>query len=329
MNFKVLLTGSSGYIGSCFFETFKNKLSIFCLDYKKPHFLNNSQKKNFIKCNLLNKKKLEKIIRKIKPDLIIHLAAQSTVNENIKWESYYKNNIIATKNLIYLMNKYKIKKLVFSSTASVYKAKKNKISEKDKLYPVSKYGKSKLLTEKLIRKNKNINHVILRFFNVCSAIRKPLIGELHDPETHLIPVSISKVFNNDVIKIFGHKYKTKDGTCERDYIHIKDICYAIYSSLNLIMRKKKNYILNVGNGKTISNLKIIKILKKFFKKKIKFKYTSKRAGDNPRLFCDTRKAKKIINWKSKNSKITTILKDEILWHKYLTKNNVKRNLTSV
>lgn len=329
MRYKVLLTGSSGYIGSCFFQTFKNKLSIFCLDYKKPHFLNNSQKKYFIQCNLLNKKKLEKIICKIKPDLIVHLAAQSTVNEDIRWQSYYKNNIVATKNLIYLMKKYKVRKLVFSSTASVYKAKKNRLSEKDKLYPVSKYGKSKMIAENLIRKNKNINHIILRFFNVCSAIKKPLIGELHDPETHLIPVSISKVFNNDVIEIFGNKYKTRDGTCERDYIHIKDICYAIYSSLNLIMKKEKNYILNVGNGKAISNLQIIKSLKKFFKKKIKFKYISNRVGDNPRLFCDTRKAKKIIKWKSKNSKITKILKDEIRWHKYLIKHKIKRNLISV
>ena len=328
MKYKILLTGSSGYIGSCFNAIFHKKLDIYCLDQTKPNFFSNFKKKNFFKCNLLNKKKLENIIYKVKPDIIIHLGAQSTVNEKIKWSNYYRNNIKATKNLIEIMNKFNVRKLIFSSTASVYRAKKKKLSENDQLKPSSKYGKSKMLAENLIMKNKDINHIILRFFNVSSAIRKPIIGEFHDPETHLIPVSITKIFNDEVIEIFGNNYKTKDGTCERDYIHIKDICNAIYNSINLLLKKNNNYLFNIGNGKTISNLEIIKSLEKIFKKKIKFKFSHKRSGDNPRLFCDTKKAKKMINWNSKNSEITKIIKDEVYWYKFLVKNKIKRKLLS-
>jgi len=126
MKYKILLTGSSGYIGSCFNGIFHKKLNIYCLDQTKPNFFSNFKKKNFFKCNLLNKKKLENIIYKIKPDIIIHLGAQSTVNEKIKWSNYYRNNIKATKNLIEIMNKFNVRKLIFSSTASVYRAKKKK-----------------------------------------------------------------------------------------------------------------------------------------------------------------------------------------------------------
>ena len=326
MSIKILLTGSSGYIASCFNSLYQDKFSIYCLDKKKPKFYNKIKKGRFIKCNLLDQNKLKKVFKKIRPDLIIHLAAQSTVNEKIKWSEYYKNNVKVTKNILDVMRMFKIKKLIFSSTASVYKEKKNKILETDKLEPKSKYGKSKLIAENLIRKKKNIEHIILRFFNVCSALRKPLIGEFHDPETHLLPVSITKLFNNEIIEIFGKNYKSKDGTCERDYIHVKDVCRAVASSSMLLLKKSGNYILNVGNGNTISNLDILKALKKITKKNIKFKFIKKRKGDHPRLLCNTDKAKKIIGWDSKNSNLRKIILDEIFWNKYLQQRGMKRKL---
>jgi len=326
MRIKILLTGSSGYIASCFNSLYQSRFSIYCLDKTKPKFFNKIKKGKFIECNLLNKKKLEKIFKKIRPDLVIHLAAQSTVNEKIKWIDYYENNVKATKNILDVMKMFKVKKLIFSSTASVYKEKKNKILEIDKLKPNSKYGKSKLIAENLIRKYENINHIILRFFNVCSALRKPLIGEFHNPETHLLPVAITKIFNNEIIEIFGKDYQSKDGTCERDYIHIKDVCRAITNSSILLLRKNENYTLNIGNGKTISNLDIIRSLKKITKKNIKFKFIKKRKGDHPRLFCNTVKAQKIIGWNSKNSNLRKIILDEVFWNMHLQKKGIKRKL---
>ena len=329
MSIKIILTGSSGYIASCFNLLYQNRFLIYCLDKTKPEFFNKIKKGKFIKCNLLNHRKLNKIFKIIKPDLVIHLAAQSTVNEKIRWIDYYKNNVKATKNILDAMKISQTKRLLFSSTASVYKEKKTKISENDKLNPRSKYGKSKLIAENLIKKHKSINYIILRFFNVCSALRKPLIGEFHNPETHLLPVSITKLFNNQIIKIFGKDYKSKDGTCERDYIHIHDVCRAVSNSSKLLLKKNMNYTLNIGNGKTISNFDILKSLKKITKRNIKYKFVGKRKGDHPRLFCNTNKAKKIIGWNSKNSNLSKIILDEIFWNKYLQKKGVKRKLLNV
>ena len=153
-----------------------------------------------------------------------------------------------------------------------------------------------------------------------------MIGEFHNPETHLLPVSITKLFNNEIIEIFGKDYKSKDGTCERDYIHIKDVCRAVTNSSMLLFKKSENYTLNIGNGKTISNLEILRSLKKITKKNIKFRFVKKRKGDQPRLFCNTNKAKKIIDWNSKNSNLRKIILDEIFWNMYLQKKGIKRKL---
>tara|TARA_S200000501_G_scaffold321820_1_gene317464 strand:- start:262 stop:642 length:381 start_codon:yes stop_codon:yes gene_type:complete len=120
-----LITGCSGYIGGCLLNFFNSKQNIYGLDKKKPNRWIKIKKKNFYQCNLLDKKKLSKILNKINPDLIIHLAAKSTVNEKIKNIDYLKNNFVATKNLISIMNSLNINKIIYSSTAAVYKKKIN------------------------------------------------------------------------------------------------------------------------------------------------------------------------------------------------------------
>ena len=121
---KILVTGCSGYIGSCLLNFFNTNKNIYGLDKKKPSRWVKIKKKNFYQCNLLDKKNLSKILNKISPDLIIHLAAKSTVNEKIKNIDYLKNNFLATKNLISTMNSLDINKIIYSSTAAVYKKKK-------------------------------------------------------------------------------------------------------------------------------------------------------------------------------------------------------------
>jgi len=264
------------------------------------------------------------------PDTIINLAAKSTVNENILKKEYYSNNVLATKNLVYVMNKLKIKKLIFSSTAAVYHKNSNKIKENYKLKPISKYGKSKLEAELIIKKNKNIKHVILRFFNVASSISKPIIGEFHNPETHLIPISVSNALKNKTINIFGDDYLTKDGTCIRDYIHIKDICLAIKNSKNYLKNKRlQSLTFNIGNGKGISNKQILSNLKNILKKNLKIQYLKKRSGDQPILVCNINRAKKLIKWQPVNSRTKKILKDEIKWANLLIKKNVNRKILNV
>jgi UDP-glucose 4-epimerase len=322
---KILITGVAGYIGSSLNNYLYKKEKVYSLDKENPNKWTKFKKKFFFKCNLLNKKKLEKIIEKLKPDLIIHLAGKSTVNEKIPYQKYFLNNVITMRNLLSVMKKYKIDKIIYSSTAAVYNKKNNFIGENDKLNPISNYGKSKLKAERLLRKNKNLDFIILRFFNVSSSIPNPLIGEFHKPETHLIPTLIHKTLEKKKINIFGNNYKTSDGTCMRDYVHIIDICRAIIFSKNYLFKKKnKKIILNIGNGKAISIKQIINELKNNFKLNLKIKYIGRRKGDSPFLVCNINKAKKIIKWKPIYSKIIRILKDEVKWSKYLIKSNNKR-----
>ena len=165
---------------------------------------------------------------------------------------------------------------------------------------------------------------------MSSSIPKLKIGELHKPETHLIPISVTKSIKGETISIYGNNYSTNDGTCIRDYVHIKDICLAIIKSNNYLKNKRsKSSILNIGNGKGISNSQILSSLKKILKKKIKVEYLDRRKGDQPFLVCNVNKAKQLIKWNPDNSKIDKILKDEIEWANFLIKKNVNRKFLNV
>ena len=324
---KILITGSSGYIGSCLNNYLKNQKNVYLIDKVCPKKFD--KKKNFfIKCDLNNTVKLEKILRKIKPEVIIHLAAKSTVNEKIDKKKYIVDNIEATKNLIKVMLKLKINKIIFSSTAAVYDRNSKLLKENYHLKPISNYGKSKLYVEKIIQKNKKIKYVILRFFNVSGCIKNPLIGEFHNPETHLIPVAVFKALKKKIVNIFGKTYPTKDGTCIRDYVHIKDICSAIQKSV-YFLKKNKSLIVNIGGGKGISNQEVLKKLKRIINTDININFLKKRKGDHPFLVCNIDKANKLLRWSPKFSKIDNILRDEIRWSNFLIKKNIIRKYQSV
>ena len=315
---KILVTGANGYIGNCLYHYLKKKFMVIGIDKKI------ATNKNIYKCNILNMKKLDQILAKEKPKIIVHLAAQSLVDETINKQKYYRNNVIATNCLLQSMKKNNIKKIIFSSTAAVYQQSSKPLKENSKLKSLSTYAKTKLTCEKNILKQKKIKSVILRFFNVCSALKKPCIGELHNPETHLIPTIVYKAIYNKKIYIYGDDFPTPDGTCIRDYIHIKDICSAIEKSVKFLLNKKKSKIFNIGNYKGLSNQEIVNYIKKNIKKKINIKYVNRTKGDISRLVCNSNKARRLLSWKAKNSNLTKIIHDEINWVKKLNKLGIER-----
>lgn len=316
---KILITGASGYIGTCLFKYLICKnFNVFGLDKKK--FLLKGYNNRFYKVNLNNKKFLNKVLSSLKPDLIIHLAGESTLDGIKNKKKYVLNNSTATKNLITSMKINNIKNIIFSSTAAVYNANINNLTESSKISPNNIYGSTKLHCEQLIKKNKpHINYVIFRFFNVCSAIPKLKVGELHDPETHLIPLATYKLRLRKSLKIYGNNYQTKDGTCIRDYIHISDLCLAFQKSINLFYTKEVlNRIFNLGSGRGYSVLEIINVIsKKINLLNIKnfLIISPRRLGDNARLVCNYRKAFKFLKWKPKKSNLKKIISDEIIWQK--------------
>tara|TARA_B100000575_G_C23140154_1_gene663286 strand:+ start:1464 stop:2441 length:978 start_codon:yes stop_codon:yes gene_type:complete len=319
----IIVTGSSGYIGSCLISKLEKKYNILGIDKIKPKF----KQKNFIKCDLKNFKKTKEIFKKFKPDIIFHLAGQSTIDGIKEKEKYITNNYTVTKNIVKIIKSLDIKHLLFSSTAAVYKQSNFLMSEKTTVKPNNIYGKTKLLCEKYIKNNiKNSRkYIIFRFFNVCSALVNPSCGELHNPETHLIPIVIMKYLNQMKIKIYGNNYRTKDGTCIRDYIHIKDIILAFEKGIDFLQKKKKSKIINLGTGKGYSVMEIIRETKKIvFPKNLNFEFHKKRKGDIDKLVCKNDLGKKILSWKPINSSLKKIITDEILWQMYLKKKKIYR-----
>lgn len=316
----ILITGGSGYIGSCLSLYLKKKYKITNLDKKKNKYI----KINI--CDLLNLKKLNDILKKKKPKLIIHLAAQSLVDETINKEKYYQNNIVATKNLVIAMKNNNLTNLIFSSTAAVYKYSGKILSEKSLINPKSSYAKTKLQCEKIIHKSK-INSIILRFFNVCSSLKinNKIIGEFHNPETHLIPTIVYKNLLKKKFYIYGKNYNTIDGTCIRDYVHIRDICNAIDKSIDYLFKNHEKFqIINIGSSSRNTNMEILQKIEKITKIKSIYTTADRRKGDVDLLVCSNSRARSILNWKPQNSNISKIIKDEILWVKFLIKNQQKR-----
>lgn len=321
---KIVITGASGYIGSILARNLPKNCQIFLIDKKNSKF---RSKHKFIKCDLTNKNKTLKILKKIDPEIIVHLAAQSTIDMvKLKKNSYKKNNLTVTENIVDIIQKLNVKKFIFSSTAAVYKGSNLPLKETSKLEPSNLYGQTKLLNEKYIikyLKNTKTKYCIIRFFNVCSSDVKNNIGELHDPETHLLPIIIDKITKNKIFKIYGNNYKTKDGTCVRDYIHVLDIISGIKKSLKYL-EKNKSLIINLGGNKGFSVKQIIKSCEKILKKKSKIYFEKKRFGDISNLVCDVNKAKKKLDWKPIHSKLDNIILDELYWNKYLKQKKILR-----
>ena len=328
----ILITGGLGYIGShlASYLTGKN-LSIHIIDnlnnskknvFKKIKKLNKNIK-TFENIDLQNKKKLINYFKHKKIDVVIHLAGFKSVSESfLKSKEYYRNNIIGFTNLLAVMTTYKVNKIIFSSSATVYSEKNYKgLTEEDELYTNSVYGFTKKTIENIIimkSKNFNLNFVILRYFNPAGCHETGLIGEdtVRTPN-NLFPY-IGKIISGrkKFLKIFGKNYRTKDGTGARDYIHIKDLSEAHIRSIFLLINKNTNEIINIGSAKKTTVLSVIDAFTKYCKFKIKYKYYKNRAGDLDAIFTNNNKAKKVLNWKPKKK-----LKDIILSTYYYYKND--------
>ena len=319
----ILVTGGAGYIGSHIVEQLiKDKETVIILDnlvtgYKK--LINKNTK--FIKADIKNKSKIIKIIKDNNITSILHLAAYLNVSEAEKnKKKYYKNNIIGTRNLLEACKNSKVENIIFSSSCSVYGNVNGSVSENKKPNPQGYYGYTKYKGEELIKKfskQYKFNYGILRYFNVAGASPSGKIGEIEKSHGHLIKnLAIQFLKKKPKIKIFGNDYKTKDGTCIRDYIHVCDLADIHIKGLNYLKKNKKTFILNCGYGKGYSVQQIVDIFKKI-KKGIKVNYQKRRPGDIAQVYANTKKFKKILKWRPKYNNIRLIIQSAIQWEKKL------------
>lgn len=315
----ILITGGLGYIGKNIVNLLlKNNYKVIAIDNLSNSYKYKIVDKNykFIECDILNKNKLENIFKKEKIDLIIHTAGLIKVQESEeKPIEYFNVNIIGTINILEMMQKYSINKIIFSSSAAVYgNPLKIPIEEKDPTNPINTYGLTKLIGEKLILKTENIGikSIIFRYFNIAGGNKKENLN--YNPKSnisHYIPIIANVIKNDKTIEIFGNDYKTKDRTCIRDYIDVNDLANAHLLAINYLFNKNKSEILNIGSGKGYSNLEIIKLAEKIINNKINYKISkNRRNGDPDILIANIEKIQEKLNWK-KEKNIINIIENEL------------------
>jgi len=321
----ILVTGGAGYIGSHIIEILikKNK-NVFIIDnlttgYKK--LIN--KKAKFFKLDILNTIKLKEIIEKNNIDSIIHLAANLIIGEGERQpKKYYKNNVKGTQSVLNSIKKTKVKNLLFSSTAAVYKDGMYRVTENSIVKPKSVYGKSKLRAENLIKskcKKLGINYGILRYFNIVGASSSGKYGLINISDHLFKNFSTQVMKKKPILKIYGTDYKTPDGTCIRDFIHVSDIAEIHEKVLNKVNNLNKSIILNCGYNQGISVLQVAKEFKNQSKKKVEIIKVRKRLGDLGKIIASNTKLTNFIKWKPKFNSLSYMVKSSILWEKKLLK----------
>ncbi len=312
----ILVTGGCGYIGShtCV-ELLNEGYNVIIVDN-----LSNSKKEVISKIETITNKKvkfyendvcdynaLEKIFSKEKIDAVIHFAGFKAVGESVeKPLKYYKNNLDSTLNLLEIMNKYNCKKLVFSSSATVYgKPRKLPIKETFSLHTTNPYGTTKLMIEMILNdlyiSDNDWSIAILRYFNPIGAHKSGLIGEEPNGIPNNLMPYIVKVANKELkeLNVFGDDYSTKDGTGVRDYIHVVDLARGHIKAVEKVIKNKGLDTYNLGTGKGYSVLELIKSFEKVNNIKVPYKIVERRKGDIAECYADVTKARKKLNWEAK------------------------------
>ena len=318
----VLITGGAGYIGSHVTETLlkKNKKVFLVDNLSTGHKKLINKKAKFFKLDIANKRGIKKIIEKYKIDSIIHLAAHLIIGEGQKKpKKYYKNNVLGTKKLMEACKNSTVKNFIFSSTAAIYKEGQYKVSENSMIKPKSVYGKTKIKAENLIinfaKKNK-INYGILRYFNIAGASPSGKIGLINKKSDHLFKNFSSEIMKKrPKLKIYGSDYKTKDGSCIRDFIHVSDIAQIHYLILEKINKLKISKVLNCGYNKGISVLEVAKEFKKQSSKKVNIIFTKRRKDDLIKIIASNKKLKNFVKWRPKFDNLSKIVKSCIIWER--------------
>jgi UDP-glucose 4-epimerase len=321
----ILITGGAGYIGSHVTETLvQNKKKIFIVDNLTTGFkklINKNAK--FFNINILDEKKLKKIIIRFKIDSVIHLAGSLNISSGEKNpKMYYKNNVLGTKSVLSACDNTSVKNFIFSSTAAVYKDKQKIVNERSIVRPKSVYGETKFKAEKLVIskcKKLGVNYAILRYFNVCGASLSGKIGLIADTDSLFKNISSALEKKKPIIRIYGNDYNTRDGTAIRDYIHVSDLAELHFKILNKISKTNKSTILNCGYNKGISVSEVVNEFKKQTKKNVSILYLKRRAGDLSMIIANNKKLKKTINWIPKYCSLRVIVKSCIRWEKIINR----------
>ena len=322
----ILIVGGAGYIGSHVNKVLNERgYETIILDNLSYGHEESVKWGTLCKCDLANINEVDDIFTKYDINAVMHFSSFIDVGESVRNpEKYYNNNVVNTMNLLNVMLKHDVKKFIFSSTCATYGIpQKIPLTENHPQHPINPYGWTKLMVERILKDYDTaygLKSVILRYFNASGADESGIIGEWHNPETHLIPLILDAAMGKrEDIKIFGTDYDTPDGTCIRDYIHVTDLADAHILSLEYLNKNNQSNQFNLGNGQGFSVREVIESVKRVTGRNFNVTQTQRREGDPAILIGSSKKAKDTLGWDPQYVNIDKIIETAWNWHQKLNK----------
>jgi len=301
---KVLVVGGAGFVGS---QTAKSLVraghEVAVLDNLSTGYRSLARFGKFVEGDLRDGALVSPLLSEFKPDAVMHFAARALVGESVADPAaYFEANVSGTLDLLrFIRQMPRLPVFIFSSTCSVYGVTDEPLSELNPIAPMNPYARSKRMIEEVLKDFEAayaLRSVILRYFNASGADPEGEIGELHEPETHLIPRLLLHVLNPAAypVQIFGEDYETEDGTCVRDYVHVEDLARAHITAMERLLSGSPTDIINLGTTKGSSVREVIRMVEKVTGSKLKISVGPRRAGDPPRLVAGSKKARNLLGW---------------------------------
>lgn len=319
---KVLVVGGAGYIGSHMVKMLlADGHQVITFDNLSGGFRDAVLGGEFVEGDLADKLALDNVFALHQPDAVMHFASFIQVGESVQLpDKYYRNNFSNTVNLLDAMTAYRVKRFIFSSTAAIFgEPEYVPIDELHPTRPLNPYGRSKWMVEQMLADYGlafGLRYVCLRYFNAAGADPGGLLGERHEPETHLIPLVLQAASGRRPhIAVFGRDYDTPDGTCIRDYIHIVDLCSAHLLALNMLNDGGQSNCFNLGNGEGFSVQQVIDATQRITGKSIRVVDAERRAGDPARLVADASRARRVLGWVPRHAELDAIIEDAWRWER--------------
>lgn len=317
---KILVSGGAGFIGSHVAK------AIHLAGHEPVVFDNLSaghewavQWGPLVSGDLMDRTSIESALVSHQIDAVVQLAGSINVGESMQNPGkYFRNNFSISLNLLEAMDAVGVKKIVFSSTAAVYGIPdESPITEDAPKRPINPYGEAKWFVERLLdwyTQARGFQCLALRYFNAAGADREGQLGEMHSPETHLIPLVIyGAMGKRPPVKVFGTDYPTPDGTAVRDYIHVSDLGNAHALGLNYLASGGASTAVNLGTGVGVSVLDVLRAVELVSGKPLPHEIFGRRAGDPPHLVAKSDLARQVLGWTPQFSDIETIAKDAWKW----------------
>ncbi len=332
----ILLLGGAGFVGSCVaHDLLRQGYGVIILDLFLHHQAIVLPGAIVIHGDFGDVSLVRAIFITHQISAVMHFAAYIEVGRSVQEPAaFYENNFINTKRLLDLMREHNVTKIVFSSTCAIYAPLHGleKLTERHSINPLSPYGKTKCAVEFLLQDYASaygLSYVSLRYFNAAGAEPAYGLGEQHDPETHVIPLLFQACERDAAFTLFGDDYETPDGTCVRDYVHVRDLSSAHCKALSYLLSGCQSIALNLGSGRGYSVRELIAVVVATTGKNIATVIKQRRAGDVPFLVADATLAEHVLGWRAEAS-LEHIVEDAWrFYHMDKQKKQLKNNASAL